>query len=47
MELRSPRDAEADDAVEVAGHHVAALRRAAVDGVDAPTTAAPHTPRTS
>ena len=47
MELRSPHDTEADEADDAVGRVVAALRRAAVVGVDVPAAAAQQTGRTS
>ena len=47
MELRSPHDTEPDAVVHEAGREVAALRRAADVGVDAPDAAAQQTARTS
>ena len=47
MELRSPRDTEAEDAADEAGRVAAALRRAAVVGVEVPEAAAQQTVRTS
>ena len=46
-ELRSPRDTEADAAVEVVGRADVAHRRAAEVGVAAPEAAAKQTVRTS
>ena len=46
-ELRSPHDTEAEVEVEAVGRGVAALRRAAVAGVEAPVAAAQQTVRTS
>ena len=46
-ELRSPDGTEPDAAVDAVGRAVVALRRAAVEGVDAPVAAAQQTPRPS
>ena len=43
MELRSPHDTEPDEAVDVVGRAVVALRRAAVAGVADPVAAAQQT----
>ena len=47
MELRSPHDTEAEAEVDEAGPAVAALRRAAADGVVGPVAAAQQTVRAS
>ncbi len=47
MKLRSPRDTEAVDDVDVDGREAAAPRRAAVVGVGVPAAAAQQTVRTS
>ena len=47
MELRSPRDTEAEEVEEAVGREVAAQRRAAAEGVADPAAAAQQTVRTS
>ena len=47
MKLRSPHDTEAADVGDAAGRVLAALRRAAVVGVDVPAAAAQQTGRAS
>ena len=47
MELRSPRDTEADVVEDAAGRGAAALRRAADVGAAVPAAAAQQTGRTS
>ena len=47
MELRSPRDTEADVDADDDGRVVAALRRSAAEGVFAPVAAAQQTVRAS